>query len=38
MSLFGAWQVDCFKPDNYDIIGALIALTGVCMIIYMPRK
>jgi len=38
MALFWAWRVDGFKPDRYDIIGAIIALLGACMIIYMPRK
>lgn len=38
MSLVWAWKVDNFKPDRYDIIGALIALFGVCIIFYMPRK
>jgi small multidrug resistance family-3 protein len=38
MALIWAWKVDGFKPDKYDIAGALIALTGVCIIIYMPRK
>ena len=38
MALVWAWKVDNFKPDKYDIIGALIALFGACVIIYMPRK
>jgi small multidrug resistance family-3 protein len=38
MALVWAWKVDNFKPDKYDIIGALIALAGACIIIYMPRK
>lgn len=38
MALVWAWKVDGFKPDRYDIIGALIALLGVCLILYMPRK
>ncbi|RZK72572.1 MAG: YnfA family protein [Pedobacter sp.] len=37
MALIWAWKVDGFKPDRYDIIGALIALIGVCIILYMPR-
>ncbi|TKB98457.1 YnfA family protein [Pedobacter cryotolerans] len=37
MALLWAWKVDGFKPDNYDIIGAAIALIGVCIIIYAPR-
>jgi len=38
MALVWAWKVDGFKPDKYDILGALIALAGACIIIYMPRK
>ncbi len=37
MALLWAWKVDGFKPDKYDIIGALIALIGVCIIYYAPR-
>jgi len=37
LSLLWAWKVDNFKPDRYDIIGALIALVGVCVIYYAPR-
>jgi small multidrug resistance family-3 protein len=38
MALLWAWKVDNFKPDKYDIIGALIAIIGACIIIYAPRK
>ena len=37
MALIWAWKVDNFKPDKFDIIGALIALAGVCIIYYAPR-
>ena len=37
LSLLWAWKVDDFKPDRYDIMGALIALFGVCIIFYAPR-
>lgn len=37
MALLWAWKVDSFKPDRYDIIGALIALIGACIIVYAPR-
>ncbi len=37
LSLLWAWKVDGFKPDRYDIIGALVALAGVCIIFYAPR-
>jgi small multidrug resistance family-3 protein len=38
MALIGAWKVDGFKPDRWDVIGALVAVIGACIIIYMPRK
>ena len=38
MALIWAWKVDNFNPDKYDIIGALVALAGAFIIIYMPRK
>jgi len=38
MSLLWAWRIDGFKPDRYDIIGAVIALTGVMIIMYAPRN
>jgi len=37
LSLLWAWKVDHFKPDRYDILGALVALIGVCIIFYAPR-
>jgi small multidrug resistance family-3 protein len=35
-----AWGVvmDGFRPDRYDIIGALICLVGVAVIMYAPRS
>lgn len=38
LSLLWAWKVDVFKPDRYDIIGALVALIGVGIIFYAPRS
>ena len=38
MALVWAWKVDGFHPDKWDIIGALVAIVGACIIIYMPRK
>lgn len=37
LSLLWAWKVDGFRPDSYDLLGALIALIGVCVIFYTPR-
>lgn len=38
MSLLWAYKFDNFKPDKYDIVGAAIALLGVCIIFYGPRQ
>jgi len=38
MALVWAWKADGFQPDKWDVIGALVAVTGACIIIYMPRK
>src|SRR5258708_5837937 len=35
LALLWGWKIDGFKPDKYDILGALIALIGACIIIYM---
>ena len=32
------WIVEGIAPDRFDIIGAAIALDGVAIIFYMPRK
>lgn len=37
LSILWAMKFDKFSPDKYDIIGALIALSGVCIIYYAPR-
>lgn len=37
LSVLWAWKVDNFKPDRYDVIGAVIALIGVFIIFYTPR-
>lgn len=37
LSLLWAYKFDKYSPTKYDIIGALIALLGVCIIYYSPR-
>jgi small multidrug resistance family-3 protein len=37
MSLLWAYRFDNYSPDRYDVIGALIARLGVCIIYYAPR-
>ena len=36
-SLAWGMLVDGFRPDRYDITGALICLVGVAVIMYAPR-
>ncbi len=38
LSLLWAWKVDNFKPDRYDILGALICIVGVLIMFYTPRS
>ena len=38
MSVFWGWLIDEVSPDNYDIIGTIIAVVGVLIIFYYPRK
>jgi len=38
MALLWAWKVDNFKPDRYDIIGAIVAVIGACIIFFTPRR
>ncbi|WP_220388851.1 hypothetical protein [[Flexibacter] sp. ATCC 35208] len=35
--LLWAWLADNFKPYFYDLICALVALIGVCIIFYAPQ-
>lgn len=37
ISLLWAYKFDHFVPDKYDVIGAVTALLGVCIIFYSPR-
>ena len=36
-SLAWGYVADGFRPTRFDIIGALICLTGVAVIMYVPR-
>jgi small multidrug resistance family-3 protein len=38
LSLLWGWKVDKVVPDRYDLIGGMIALLGVCIIMYWPRR
>lgn len=37
MSLLWGWKVDGIAPDQFDIIGGIVALIGVAIIMYYPR-
>ena len=36
-SLLWGMALDGFRPDRWDVIGALLALVGVAVIMYAPR-
>ena len=38
MSVFWGWLIDGIKPDIYDVIGSVIAVIGMLIIFYYPRK
>ena len=38
MSVFLGWLIDGISPDTFDIIGTIIAVVGVLIIFYYPRK
>ncbi len=38
MALAWGWLFEEIAPDRFDIIGSAIALAGVAIIFYMPRK
>lgn len=37
MSLLWGWWVDGHRPDQWDVIGAVLCLAGVAAIMYTPR-
>lgn len=38
MAIFWGWSFEGIAPDLFDIIGTAIALAGVAVIYYTPRK
>lgn len=38
MSVLWGWLIDGVLPDKYDIVGSVIAIAGVLIIFYYPRK
>jgi small multidrug resistance family-3 protein len=37
MSLLWGYSLDHFRPDRYDIIGAIVVMVGVAIIYFTPR-
>ena len=37
LALLWGWALDGNRPDRPDVIGATIALVGVCVMMYWPR-
>lgn len=38
LSILWGWKVDKIPPDRYDLIGGVVALLGVLIIMYWPRR
>ena len=38
MSILWGWWIDGVVPDGYDVVGTIIAVIGVVIIFYVPRK
>ncbi|KAJ7552732.1 hypothetical protein O6H91_06G067700 [Diphasiastrum complanatum] len=38
LSLFWGWIAENERPDVWDWVGAAIALVGVCVIMFVPRR
>jgi small multidrug resistance family-3 protein len=38
MSILWGWLFEGIPPDRYDILGTVVAIAGVAIIFYMPRK
>ena len=38
LSVLWGWKVEKVIPDRFDLLGALLALAGVAVIMYAPRR
>ena len=36
-SLLWGWIADGYRPDRFDVIGAVVCLAGMALIMYAPR-
>ena len=37
LSLLWGWGADGNVPDRFDVLGATVAMAGVCLMMYWPR-
>lgn len=37
VAILWLWQVDGIKPTTWDVVGALVALSGMAIIMFAPR-
>ena len=37
LSLLWGWALDGTRPDRFDILGGMLCLTGVAIMMYVPR-
>jgi small multidrug resistance family-3 protein len=37
MSLLWGWWIDGYRPDRWDVVGALLCIAGVMLMMYAPR-
>ncbi len=38
LSILWGWKIDKIAPDQFDVIGGIVALIGVGIIMYWPRS
>lgn len=38
LSILWGWKVDKVLPDKFDLLGGFIAIIGVIIIMYAPRR
>jgi len=38
MATLWGWLLDGITPDKFDVVGAILALVGVAVIFYYPRR
>jgi small multidrug resistance family-3 protein len=38
LSLLWGWAFDGDRPDRFDVLGAVVALAGVCLMYFAPRR